>query len=744
MLKAPVTDKPPYIASQRILLLDEDVDDPQRFLRPEAFRTARSNSVKQGEPGRADPDADRWCEVDRTALFLDGEIQRLCVTTDAGIGKSTALRWAEQRIGRSSGDQSCLAIYIELSELPDARDEHSLPVFLSALLKRLRRAPGNEHLDEQTGHRLLRRLLAQGRLALLVDGLDQIRVHQGEQIHPKIRSLKEFLAIDGKKCRVVVAGRPHAVDRYWDDLFANGDWRFAQIDHFNKDEQRRYLGEDRFERLQRLDVEILSVPRALQTTRRIASSRLASLRTASDVYWECVKTMLEAGLKAGAVRDTDFQIPEALWLLSAMAFAMVRDGNFEGVAEGPFTAFRKRLWDERGSHSDFDGFSGLKQNLNCLGQTNEILDHGFLEGWGLKQVFWRNRSLQEFFAALWLSKFAPSEDSRWMGERPYLNPGSLAEKHEENADLYWVWRFAAEMPEDGRDDKVWVESMEPLYAPGNGTVEGTRRSNEMVYRSWLSMKSTGGPDLETLYREKCLGPFQAEFEEEIRSGKRDEKLADGLDRAAIAERFLLEFRPVPPQYRSKADLQFKMGDHLHDASIPKPFKLACYPVTNEQYELFDPGHRKLRDRRSSEDGCPVIYVDWYDAWCFCVWLGPGYRLPTEEEWEFACRAGSTTAYYFGDNEIELADYAWYDDNRRAGRTHPVGKKQANTWELHDMHGNVIEWCDSWYDEPGLFRVCRGGSWSLDAWFCRSAHRIRSAPADRGFNVGFRVALAGIR
>jgi formylglycine-generating enzyme required for sulfatase activity len=144
-----------------------------------------------------------------------------------------------------------------------------------------------------------------------------------------------------------------------------------------------------------------------------------------------------------------------------------------------------------------------------------------------------------------------------------------------------------------------------------------------------------------------------------------------------------------------------------------------------------------------------------------------YRLPTEAEWEYACRAGTTTRYSFGDDEKLLGEYAWYDDNSAVedefsedlaeSRTQPVGLKKPNAWGLHDMHGNVWEWCIDWYHDNyqgappdnrpwddgtnHQYRVVRGGSWLDSARYCRSARRRNVSPQVGLSAVGFRVVAA---
>jgi formylglycine-generating enzyme required for sulfatase activity len=161
------------------------------------------------------------------------------------------------------------------------------------------------------------------------------------------------------------------------------------------------------------------------------------------------------------------------------------------------------------------------------------------------------------------------------------------------------------------------------------------------------------------------------------------------------------------------------------------------------------------------DYLPVESVTWDDAVAFCRALTEQerkagrlpadweYRLPTEAQWEYACRAGTQTVYSFGDDESWLVDFAWYGKNSE-NRTHEVGQKLSNAWGLHDLHGNVWEWCRDWYQaklvggtdpevtERASYRVLRGGSWFNVGRYCQSAYRIRFGPGFRNFNFGFRV------
>ncbi|GBE99603.1 twin-arginine translocation pathway signal sequence domain protein [Microcystis aeruginosa NIES-298] len=186
------------------------------------------------------------------------------------------------------------------------------------------------------------------------------------------------------------------------------------------------------------------------------------------------------------------------------------------------------------------------------------------------------------------------------------------------------------------------------------------------------------------------------------------------------------------------------------------FAIGKYPVTQAQYEAVM-GNNPSRFQNNPQN--PVEKVSWNDAQAFCQKLsqisGKTYRLPTEAEWEYACRAGTTTRYYFGDDANQLGDYAWYAGNSQQ-TTHPVGQKKPNAWGLYDMSGNVWEWCeDNWHDsyenapKDGsawltndndyrirINRIVRGGSFYYNPYRCRSASRLTHYVLND--NIGFRV------
>ena len=200
----------------------------------------------------------------------------------------------------------------------------------------------------------------------------------------------------------------------------------------------------------------------------------------------------------------------------------------------------------------------------------------------------------------------------------------------------------------------------------------------------------------------------------------------------------------------------------HLVTLTQPFYMGKYAVTQEQYQAVTGIPPSCFIGKTSPSTFlnkdnPVDTVSWEDAQVFCKTLSrqmnQAVRLPTEAEWEYACRAGTKTTYHSGDSEADLARVAWYGANSK-GTTHPVGQKEANNFGLYDMHGNVWQWCQNWYGEYGKseaenpqgpaqgdLRMLRGGAWNYNCQCCRSATRMDYHPVIKGTDyIGFRVVL----
>jgi formylglycine-generating enzyme required for sulfatase activity len=199
----------------------------------------------------------------------------------------------------------------------------------------------------------------------------------------------------------------------------------------------------------------------------------------------------------------------------------------------------------------------------------------------------------------------------------------------------------------------------------------------------------------------------------------------------------------------------------HEVTFSRPFALGKRPVTFSEYDRFAKATGKLKpnDGGWGRGPRPVINVSWTDADVYADWLceqsGRRFRLPSEAEWEYACRGGTQTQWFFGDEETDIGEYAWFAGNS-GKRTHPAGQKKPNPWGLHDVHGNVLEWVqDCWHENYHRAptdgsawiqggdcerRVVRGGSWyDVPAYLC-SAKRDWNPRKFQSLYLGFRLAL----
>ena len=242
------------------------------------------------------------------------------------------------------------------------------------------------------------------------------------------------------------------------------------------------------------------------------------------------------------------------------------------------------------------------------------------------------------------------------------------------------------------------------------------------------------------------------------------------------------FRRIPAgTFRMGSRGHYEDEEPIHTVAIAQDFYLASFAFTQAQYSAMARACAKQLEEIEGHGGPershfkggfrPVENVNWFEVQVVAQWLsgllpslGSGFadwetRLPTEAEWECACRAGTETEFWNGDGEAALEEIGWYGTNS-GGETHRVGEKPGNPWGLYDMHGNVFEWClDLWDAETYRMRqhgvedpcsskrdvgegdrVLRGGSWLGNAGFCRSAYRFRNWPGSRVRLIGFRLAL----
>jgi formylglycine-generating enzyme required for sulfatase activity len=233
----------------------------------------------------------------------------------------------------------------------------------------------------------------------------------------------------------------------------------------------------------------------------------------------------------------------------------------------------------------------------------------------------------------------------------------------------------------------------------------------------------------------------------------------------------MAFRLIPPGEYEMGSAESEDGRSdaegpQHKVRITRPSYLQSTVVTQGHWKQLmgtSPWSGESLVKEGSD--YPAVYVSWDDAVAFCRRLseqdGEEYRLPTEAEWEWACRAGSQTAYGFGDDSSQLGAYGWFEENADdigEAYAHRVGEKKPNGFGLYDMHGNVWEWSGDWFDKDwygkstvadpqgpstGSLRVIRGGSWDFSTLRARSACRDRYSPDNRDFNLGFRVLRSSV-
>ena len=761
-------------------------------------------------------------DEDQTPSLLSGnwpigeptrKAARAWLRADSGMGKSTLLVHAEQKIARDDDEPKRLPLRLGAGPLPGGKlrlpllSEFAWTNETETVLRHLDQrvlSPILPDVDAAERFQWFRRLVAEGRVVFLLDALDQTT--------RELEGLGTFFSTaDLARCPVLLTGRPES-QQTQPDVFRTADWQTFHVNPFDEERQRKFLGPEVAKQLlkepdRREPYEIyeavfvrgesqivqadqwqplLGVPLLLRLLKQLAvAGHLAGVTTRESIYDRALTDLIHKGRRTLDDSETRGELssdPEVRRLLELVAWDMALTNVAEGRVEGEAYADIKVRYGDQ---------------LKALVQVDVTTLTWVIDEPGLA---WRHRSYGEYFAGVRLAKL-PDDERR-----------NAIQQHARDPAWSSLFRFALAFAARKKP-----ESLEPLATDliryGNpflvyDAIElehlqlpaaVDRLCRWLVHRdiAWNYADLTQSRDyrqawtagdplpeltdkavsiLEDLFRReyresRCLHPVWEILSRSVKSDERAKAIADRLlaefpaqlddsgPSGRVAVSLSKSFLRCPPDLaddrrtylRGSPEGVGEDDEHPeHDVKLT-PFHLMHCPVTNRQYELFDPGHDRLRDQFSDDDDQPVVWVNWYMATMFCLWLGERYRLPTEAEWEYACRAGATTDFAFGpeltptEANIEM----------KVGRTTKVGDYSPNAWHLYDLHGNVWEWCADRYDakayEPfreqvaedpigstGPARVLRGGSWYGSSSRARAGLRLCSTPDDRGNFIGIRV------
>ena len=343
---------------------------------------------------------------------------------------------------------------------------------------------------------LIRRKIRQDKFTLIVDGLDQIDMADDRAAKTVIQGLQQFLSYY-PNTRCVVLGRPWSVQHFWSELFGHanqsGRWTFAQIDEFNDDEIKAYLGKKRHESLELLEADLMAVPRFLERLRRVTPTRLAQLRTGAEVYWESLGPMLKAGC---AKQASGINPDEAIPVLALLAFQMTTERKSVRVRPGKeFTVFRNSAFDRGGETLGVSNLKQFKTLLSQVASLNVGLQHLLMDNRELREIHWQDRTLQAFLAAVWVTRYALPADREWLSQHLHVHDDDSTEF------VHEMWRFACEMPSDEDlfpddlsviyDESSYVDAMSLLLQTASSDAQPVR-STEMIYRCWPTMLRLSG------------------------------------------------------------------------------------------------------------------------------------------------------------------------------------------------------------------------------------------------------------
>ena len=793
----------PFIPDQRIWLLELDEDartttKKRECLRPEAFAVARELRKGNSElfATQQMPKGCQWTEVpDRQDFLMDLSHKRLCLTIDAGIGKTTAVQ--ELQYLRACSLDGHLVIGRVFDELPKEASEYlSGDWLVKQLLAQMPKMLKTE------AKQLLMSRIRQGRCSLLVDAMDQVSDREGANL--RASALATFLNTTCPDLLCVVTGRPYAIENHWERLFATSNgWEFAQIDQFTPDQCRLFLGDDaRADKLEDLEVDLVSIPRMLETVYTLSSDELDDIKTPSDLYWRSVNRTLDLDWTS---QNLGINKPQAMFYFSLLAFELLSQDKFDGIKSNDDEigdllfdiSERRKLALKR--YGGAEGFEAFSKKVSELGKLNSLIDHSFQEDEPLRQIVYRDRTLLDFFAAIWITKYLGQPELQQeiskvgLVDLKCLRERQFVRANRDSREFEQFWRFATEMP--NIKDASYAASMSVLFETKKQLVDleesrnsasdksrNTKRlrSTAMIYRCFYRMLKLANYEMPEVINDKTMRPLiqlaqrDATKKCEESAATKPEDQSDklkieniiaknailnflseyprilrgeyGVDARERALEFESWFVDVPEKPNASLVYSYRLGGlgdgEVAHGSIDAAFLMSKYQTTRGLYGLFE-----VIENEPSKEMHPIAGIDFYDAWCSAVFFHS--FLPTEDEWEYANRGrpgkvADPYLYCYEDPEDELANYAWFGDFERG--VQPVGELRSHAG-LYDMHGNVLEWSLNWYfseravsnefKELSGSRVLRGGSFNFNAMSCRSSYRSSRQPS-------FAVQVSGVR
>ena len=748
---------------------------------------------------------------------------------DAGMGKS-AFSWMLFHSIHRLPPKDALAVRIEgVWPRRSNSDGSDTPLTLREILVEEilgYRENGNTVPGHSLGEDALRNanneldaLAKHGNVYILLDGLDQM---SPDDRTAAMQALRQSLdRIDGiLNCHWLVSGRPYAfrsADQNLDQqqvLFDEQCLRL-RLSKFDDRQQRQYFEDfekDPFfatKKITPLDylcsgwkkeatAEDLGIPLHLSEIRRIIEAakdfeehspiqgeKLSVIHGSSDLHARVSDVYLKRALEKTAVRANDAPLNpnEKLRVLrhicSTLAMQMMLDGNYNASID--FTT------------SNLDSYRGVRPNKlvstylsRCkLRYEQSLNEDTSYWNWGIDvlqqievthrgdiDVFqddcrsFRDTKAMEWYAAFYLANsFTQSE---WDDGPQESGKNSIREFL---GDEKWTrcWRMAMELP-DGFYEESHLEDAisNVLRKPSTG-------NSRSQHCEWMWIAWNNRLEQDAIATQRKISPLQRankvieDFRQEFNM------LIEAKNSCALTLRFNEDRDSPDPTltnpnqtkdgwYRRIPDVgDYSMfrGERPVTVTVSR-FWLRKFVVTNDEYRLFDPIHRSPKN----SGDLPATGIDWYMATMFCHWLGSGYRLPTEAEWETACRANQLkngklrkeTEYWFGDDDGLAKKHMWISGNSN-GRPHSLAESNKasgheNRCGLVDMSGNVWEWCSDWYGDyaentvsdpvgptEGSSRVSRGGGWRYGAADCRSGLRFGLVPSYRISYLGFRLALS---